>query len=61
MWGRSIKSGARVFWGRGVYVLEISNINFGFQKLLTLPLSTRLFGSGSRAVSGNMCPKLSKG
>ncbi len=39
MWGGSIKIGARPFWGRGVFVLVISNINIGFQKLLTLPLT----------------------
>ncbi len=39
MWGGSIKIGARHFWSRGVFVLVISNINIGFQKLLTLPLS----------------------
>ncbi len=38
MWGGSIKIGARPFWGRGVFVLVISNIYIGFQKLLTLPL-----------------------
>ncbi len=38
MWGGSIKIGAGLFWGRGVFVLVISNINIGFQKLLTLPL-----------------------
>jgi len=31
--------GARPFWGRGVYFLVISNINIGFQKSLTPPLS----------------------
>ncbi len=41
MWGGSIKIGARPFWGRGVFVLVISNINIGFQKLLTLPLTSR--------------------
>ncbi len=39
MWGRSIKIGARHFWGRDVFVLVISNINIGFQKSLTLFLS----------------------
>ncbi len=38
MWGGAIKKGARPFWGRGVFVLVISNINIGFQKLLSLPL-----------------------
>ncbi len=33
MWGVSIKIGPRPFWGRGVFVLVISNINIGFQKL----------------------------
>ncbi len=39
MRGGSIKIGARHFWGRGVFVLVISNINIGFQKWLTLPLN----------------------
>ncbi len=39
MWGGAIKIGARPFWGRGVFVLVISNINIGFQKSLTPPLS----------------------
>ncbi len=30
---------ARHFWGRDVFVLVISNINIGFQKSLTPPLS----------------------
>ncbi len=38
MWGGSITIGARPFWGRGVFVLVISNINIGFPKLLTLTL-----------------------
>ncbi len=38
MWGGSIRIRARPFWGRGVFVFVISNINIGFQKLLTLPL-----------------------
>ncbi len=49
MWGGSIKIGARHFWGRGVFVLGISNINIGFQKLLTLPLTvTKLFSTHSQ-------------
>ncbi len=39
MWGGAIKIGARPFWGRGVFVLVISNINIGFQKSLTTPLT----------------------
>ncbi len=38
VWGGAIKIGARPFWGRGVFVLVISNINIGYQKLLTPPL-----------------------
>ncbi len=38
MWGGAIKIGVRPFWGRGVFVLVISNINIGFQKSLTPPL-----------------------
>ncbi len=38
MWVGSIKIRARPFWGRGVFVLVISNINIGFQKSLTLSL-----------------------
>ncbi len=38
MWGGSIKIVARPFWGRGVFVLVISNINISFHKLLTLLL-----------------------
>ncbi len=38
MWAGSIKIGARHFCGRGVFVLVISNISIGLQKLLTLPL-----------------------
>ncbi len=38
--GGSIKTGARPFWGKGVFVLVISNINIGFQKSFTLPLTT---------------------
>ncbi len=38
MWGGAIKIGARPFWGRGVFVLVISNVNIGFQKSLTPPL-----------------------
>uniref|UniRef100_A0A673HJC5 NPC1 like intracellular cholesterol transporter 1 n=1 Tax=Sinocyclocheilus rhinocerous TaxID=307959 RepID=A0A673HJC5_9TELE len=34
----AIKIGARPFWGRGVFVLVISNINIGYQKSLTLSL-----------------------
>ncbi|MGL4524115.1 MAG: hypothetical protein ACRCVN_01145, partial [Spirochaetia bacterium] len=39
VWGRAIKIGASPFWGRGVFVLVISNINIGYQKSLTLPLN----------------------
>ncbi len=39
VWGGAIKIGARPFWGRGVFVLVISNINIGFQKSLTTPLT----------------------
>ncbi len=34
----AIKIGPIPYKGRGVFVLVISNINIGFQKLLTLPL-----------------------
>ncbi len=34
-----IKIGARPFWGRGVFILVISNINIGLQKSLTPPLT----------------------
>lgn len=36
--GGAIKIGARPFWGRGVFVLVIWNINIGYQKSLTPPL-----------------------
>ncbi len=39
MWGGAIKIGVRPFWCWGVFVLVISNINIGFQKLLTLSLT----------------------
>ncbi len=45
MWGGSIKIGARPFWGRGMFVLVISNINIGFQKLLTLSFTSLLLMS----------------
>ncbi len=38
MWGGAIKIGVRHFWGRGVFILVISNINIGYQKSLTPPL-----------------------
>ncbi len=38
VWGGAIKIGVRPFWGRGVFVLVISNVNIGYQKLLTPPL-----------------------
>ncbi len=43
MWGGAIKIGAGPFWGRGVFVLVISNINIGFQKSLSLPLKSSFF------------------
>ncbi len=45
LWGGAIKIGAP-FWGKGLFVLVISNINIGFQKLLTLPL--RLIYTGNK-------------
>ncbi len=36
--GLSYKNGARPFWGRGVFILVISNVNIGYQKSLTPPL-----------------------
>ncbi len=44
VWGGAIKIGARPFWGRGVFVLVISNINIGYQKSLTPPLIDILWG-----------------
>ncbi len=43
VWGRAIKIGARSFWGRGVFVLVISNVNIGYQKSLTPSLSRTKF------------------
>ncbi len=45
VWGGATKIGAP-FWGKGLFVLVISNINIGFQKLLTLPL--RLIYTGNK-------------
>ncbi len=45
MWGGSIKTGARHFWDRSMFVLVISNIHISFHKLLTLPLN--MFPCGS--------------
>jgi len=42
VWGGAVKIGARPFWGRGLFVLVISNINTGFQKSLTPPLNEGL-------------------
>ncbi len=53
MWGGSIKIGARPFWGRGVFVLVISNINIGFQKSLTPPLNMN-FNKGPNLVYKNI-------
>ncbi len=44
VWGGAIKIGARPFWGRGVFVLMISNINTGYQKSLTPPLKCPYYG-----------------
>ncbi len=38
VWGGAIKIGARPFWGRGVFVFVISNVNIGYHKSLTLSL-----------------------
>ncbi len=42
VWGAAINIGARPFWGWGVFVLVISNINIGFQKSLTPPLKKEM-------------------
>ncbi len=42
VWGGAIKIGSRPFWGRGVFVLVISNINIGYQKSLTTPFNKLL-------------------
>ncbi len=38
VWGGDIKKGARPYWCRGMFVLVISNVNFGYQKSLNPPL-----------------------
>ncbi len=42
VWGGAIKIGERPFWGRGVFVLVISNVNIGYQKSLTPPLMVKV-------------------
>ncbi len=57
--GGAIKIGARPFWGRGMFVLVISNINIGFQKSLTPPLTTHMFFGSDRSTMNwcNITPK----
>ncbi|XP_073718967.1 protein NLRC3-like isoform X2 [Misgurnus anguillicaudatus] len=58
VWSGSIKRRSRFYWGRGVFVSVISNINIGFQTSWTLPFNKTDTSENPQSVFFKTRPRL---